>query len=573
MTAKEIAHLIENPHLCSAENVADLKKLASTYPYAQTFPILLLQHLGRTNSLDFEETLNQNAYKIADRSHLYFLINDQKNAVDVQLSVQKVEEDVAEPVIENETVLAEKVEFIPEEIRVETVQEEIPLPEIDVSVSPEIIEIENAIDPIPEPEIKIAEEVIYTAEPTNPETIKLRPDIDINPNEDMSHFEVLEVQEMNFEPVTIDFEENGFVPVQLEEIEPAPIEIPEIEVPVPEEIEETFESIPEPETEIVLEEIPEIVEPATVENSIPETQAIETPPIAEEPIIEAVEEIFEIPTVEPIVPAEIENIEVENIEVENFIPEPLEVEIPIHQEEEIGIEEEIVTETVDLEIEETFEEIIPSEFKSFIDFDPTKDLFENPVESETTENFNTEPEEKTFVPEAIEKINDPQMDELTSHAISAGYQISELQEEEIIANRLTTPAAEVTKDFEQKIADDKRSFMDWLKTSATTHSAEYQVKQQRTEEIVDRFIKEDPKITRITKQDEPAKKTAEFFKVSKIAKESLNEKIMPISETLAQIYEDQGNYLKAIDSYKQLMLLNPEKKSFFANRIKKLKNK
>ena len=48
---------------------------------------------------------------------------------------------------------------------------------------------------------------------------------------------------------------------------------------------------------------------------------------------------------------------------------------------------------------------------------------------------------------------------------------------------------------------------------------------------------------------------------------------MPVSETLAEIFEAQGNYLKAIDAYQQLMLLIPEKKSFFADQIKKLKKK
>jgi pentatricopeptide repeat protein len=45
------------------------------------------------------------------------------------------------------------------------------------------------------------------------------------------------------------------------------------------------------------------------------------------------------------------------------------------------------------------------------------------------------------------------------------------------------------------------------------------------------------------------------------------------TETLAEIYVKQGNYPKAIKIYEQLMLSNPEKKLFFASRIKYIKLK
>ena len=45
------------------------------------------------------------------------------------------------------------------------------------------------------------------------------------------------------------------------------------------------------------------------------------------------------------------------------------------------------------------------------------------------------------------------------------------------------------------------------------------------------------------------------------------------TETLANIFAIQGNFPKAIIAYEQLMLTNPEKKIFFAQRIKELKEK
>ena len=53
---------------------------------------------------------------------------------------------------------------------------------------------------------------------------------------------------------------------------------------------------------------------------------------------------------------------------------------------------------------------------------------------------------------------------------------------------------------------------------------------------------------------------------TELIKESL------VTETLAKLYVEQENYEKPIQTYKILILKFPEKNSYFADQIKKIKN-
>ena len=127
------------------------------------------------------------------------------------------------------------------------------------------------------------------------------------------------------------------------------------------------------------------------------------------------------------------------------------------------------------------------------------------------------------------------------------------QEEEKIKEEL-----HLGKPIEFK-SSDSFSFHQWLQLSTYKQVPSQPEKKSEKEEIIDRFISNNPKIEPIGK--------SESISVE-IEENEPNSQLM--TETLAKVYLEQKKFENAIQAYRILSLKYPEKSGFFADQIKRI---
>ena len=117
---------------------------------------------------------------------------------------------------------------------------------------------------------------------------------------------------------------------------------------------------------------------------------------------------------------------------------------------------------------------------------------------------------------------------------------------------------ELDLDSNKKYGEDDTAIEAEIPTEPTVPS-----KKQIQADLIDRFIVSNPRI-------EPNRERTDV-PAEDISKPYTEEKGGFVTETLARIYVSQGYYSKAIDIYEKLSLKFPEKSSYFATQIEKVK--
>lgn len=137
--------------------------------------------------------------------------------------------------------------------------------------------------------------------------------------------------------------------------------------------------------------------------------------------------------------------------------------------------------------------------------------------------------------------------------------------EELVAHREKIRLkVELLQKVKQKLAAIESEKNETFTNTSSNANTEAQSPLKSKLDIIDKFIKEEPSITRPDKTG--------FFDPDLAVIESAEDSNELVSETLAKIYKNQGKYQKAIEIYQILSLNYPEKSSYFAGQIQELEN-
>lgn len=241
-----------------------------------------------------------------------------------------------------------------------------------------------------------------------------------------------------------------------------------------------------------------------------------------EPVLEVKESIAIEPIIETIVSIE---------------PEPIIEPIPSFEPEQIIEPIAVVSPVVDFN----------NEIESFL-FMPSIesiDIMEDDIEVKSTGRsllFNPEIEEKLETTQNTDK-------NIEKPYYSMGYNIEDYFE---------APAEPVRSET----AHQENDFFSWLNSENQNQGPVNKSEITKKDSLIEKFIKDSPSVTR-PKQD--------FYSPEKAMRKSEVLDFAIATETLAKIYLKQGYPEKAIKVYEQLELKIPEKLSYFAALIIKIK--
>ncbi|MEO6884522.1 MAG: hypothetical protein ABI199_10935 [Bacteroidia bacterium] len=175
---------------------------------------------------------------------------------------------------------------------------------------------------------------------------------------------------------------------------------------------------------------------------------------------------------------------------------------------------------------------------------------------------NLEREEEQILEPEKNNFSDAVDQEILKEAVSASFELNLIQVEEIKLESENPVVENLIEKANENFTKTKHSFSDWLrKTDGNETSISESKTTDNATDLISKFIEDAPKIK---------PKTA-FYSPVNMARQSVMDDDFFVTETLANIYEQQGNYAKAIHAFEKLKIKHPQKNNFFNDKIRALK--
>ncbi len=555
MNKGDFLKLIERSTPVDRIILTEINELVNIFPYFQTAHLLLLKGLKDNSDVRFENQLRNCAIHVADRAVLFKLLNMTPETSEKEIFEEHIEEGASvNPTITNEQPVTEPspVELmIAEAEKVAGPITEVPIDQ-EIQAEPAQV-IEHELEPeqtgVTSDTGPYQSEILPVSEPEKEQVpITITANVDMPPEEPKSEVEPEQTSEPLAEISAIEAPlaepsqagESGKEPAPITEIEnpespssePVPVSGPEIE---PEEI--TLTTADAPHQELMPEIEPEKVsEPVIAENNdlLPG-------------ISEAIEELTAFND-ELLYSAE-------NIQTD--IGDNAQTVIDLAKNSEDLINEIEKNEGMEFTEEEAEEaDLILS--KSILS--TTESEFEEHVVSmPVTENEPLETEEKVFYMDpGFSAPEQEDMPGLTDNVKESPDQESLPGPEEV-----TLSAAAAKGSLEEASPTPEPEKEAASEAGPVPEKETRTMKRQAQADLIDKFISTNPRI-------EPGRERTEL-PAEDLSRPYIEESGGFLTETLARIYVNQGYYSKAIDIYEKLSLKFPEKSSYFATQIEKIK--